>query len=159
MIYAIAIFFAMIPSYAEDDGIPWNREFFPRERLLKQTSVDPALYASYTYSVSFLSSPFGNFSQTSYMAHLGYEFTPDLHLYADIGLWMPLYTHFKYDIPREDLRQGKIDVVVPSVSLEYKPTKNTYLLLSIINDNDYRKVYSPFGEPFCCHRNANFVPR
>ena len=55
-----------------DDGIPWNRSYFPRERLLRKTSIDQALSVGFTYSASFTSGPFGSFAQQSYLAHLAY---------------------------------------------------------------------------------------
>ena len=124
-----------------DDGIPWNRSYFPRERLLRRSSIDPALSVAYTYSASFTSGPFGSFAQQSYLAHLAYEFTPDLHLYADLGLWMPLYANFRSGAPiaKEDVRQGKVEFVLPSVALEYKPTENSYIQLMFVNENDARK--------------------
>ena len=69
-----------------DDGIPWNREHFDPERLVRHETFDPALKVAYTYSVSFMGGSFGTFAQQSYMAHLAYEFTPELHLYANVGL-------------------------------------------------------------------------
>ena len=129
-----------------DDGIPWNRSYFPRERLLRRTSLDSALSAGFTYSASFVSGPFGTFAQQSYLAHLAYEFTPDLHLYADLGLWMPLYANFRAGAPiaKEDVRQGKVEFVLPAVALEYKPTDNSYIRLMLVNEDDARKAYGPF---------------
>lgn len=129
-----------------DDGIPWNREHFNPERLVRHETFDPALKVAYTYSVSFIGGPFGSFAQQSYLAHLAYEFTPDLHLYADLGLWMPLYANFRAGTPiaKEDVRQGNVDFVLPAIALEYKPTENTYLRLSIVNEGDARKAYGPF---------------
>ena len=69
-----------------DDGIPWNREHFDPDRLVRHETFDPALKVAYTYSVSFMGGTFGSFAQQSYMAHLAYEFTPELHLYANVGL-------------------------------------------------------------------------
>ena len=75
-----------------ESGIPWNHEVFPRERLLRHPSFDPALTVAYTYSASFVGGSFGTFAQQSYLAHWNYEFSPDLHLFGSIGLWMPLYS-------------------------------------------------------------------
>ena len=82
-----------------DDGIPWNREHFDPDRLVRHETFDPALKVAYTYSVSFMGGTFGSFAQQSYMAHLAYEFTPELHLYANVGLWMPLYSNFRFGTP------------------------------------------------------------
>lgn len=129
-----------------DDGIPWNHTHFPRERLLRRSSIDPALSTAFTYSASFVSGPFGSFAQHSYLAHLAYEFRPDLHLYADLGLWMPLYANFSSSAPiaKEDVRQGKVEFVLPAVALEYKPTENSYIRLMFVNEEDARKAYGPF---------------
>ena len=144
-----------------DDGIPWNRSYFPRERLLRRTSIDPALSVAYTYSASFTSGPFGSFAQQSYLAHLAYEFTPDLHLYADLGLWMPLYANFRSGAPiaKEDVRQGKVEFVLPSVALEYKPTENSYIQLMFVNENDARKAYGPLRYYYGCPWRASYYCR
>lgn len=144
-----------------DDGIPWNRSYFPRERLLRRLSIDPALSVAYTYSASFTSGPFGSFAQQSYLAHLAYEFTPDLHLYADLGLWMPLYANFRSGAPiaKEDVRQGKVEFVLPSVALEYKPTENSYIQLMFVNENDARKAYGPLRYYYGCPWRASYYCR
>lgn len=143
-----------------DDGIPWNRQFTPK-RLLKKNTFDPALSAAYTYSVSFVHGPLGSISQTSYLAHLAYEFTPDLHLYADLGLWAPLYSTFRTPggFAREDIRQGKVEFVLPDIELEYRPSANTSLRLMFINEDDYIKAYGPWREyyhPYGPRRNSKF---
>ncbi len=146
----------------ETSGIPWNNEYFDPNRLLRRHPVDPALSVSYTYSVSFFSSPWGSFSQQSYLAHLAYEFTPELRLYADLGLWMPLYAHWNgpKSIAREDIQQGNVQFVMPGVELEYRPTNNTSLRLMLVNENDAMKAYGPWrhrygrcpvwSEPYYC---------
>ena len=144
-----------------DDGIPWNRSYFPRERLLRRSSIDPALSVAYTYSASFTSGPFGSFAQQSYLAHLAYEFTPDLHLYADLGLWMPLYANFSSGAPiaKEDVRQGKVEFVLPAIALEYKPTENSYIQLMLVNENDARKAYGPLRYYYGCPWRTGYYCR
>ena len=129
-----------------DDGIPWNREHFDPERLVRHETFDPALKVAYTYSVSFMGGTFGTFAQQSYLAHLAYEFSPELHLYADLGLWMPLYANFRTGTPiaKEDVQQGNVQFVMPGVELEYKPTNNTTFRLMLINENDAAKAYGPW---------------
>ena len=107
----------------QESGIPWNRENFDPERLVRHDTFDPALKVAYTYSVSFIGGSFGSFAQQSFMAHFAYEFTPALHLYANVGLWMPLYSSLRFGkgIAREDVKQGNVDVLIPDISLEYKP--------------------------------------
>jgi hypothetical protein len=128
-----------------DDGIPWNREHFDTERLVRHETFDPALKVAYTYSVSFMGGTFGSFAQQSYMAHLAYEFTPELHLYANVGLWMPLYSNFRFGTPiaKEDVRQGNVDVVLPDIALEYKPNDNMSFRLMFVNERDAFKAYGP----------------
>ena len=128
-----------------DDGIPWNREHFDPERLVRHETFDPALKVAYTYSVSFMGGTFGSFAQQSYMAHLAYEFTPELHLYANVGLWMPLYSNFRFGTPiaKEDVRQGNVDVVLPDIALEYKPNDNMSFRIMIVNERDAFKAYGP----------------
>jgi hypothetical protein len=128
-----------------DDGIPWNREHFDPERLVRHETFDPALKVAYTYSVSFMGGTFGSFAQQSYMAHLAYEFTPELHLYANVGLWMPLYSNFRFGTPiaKEDVRQGNVDVVLPDIALEYKPNDNMSFRLMFVNERDAFKAYGP----------------
>lgn len=128
-----------------DDGIPWNREHFDPERLVRHETFDPALKVAYTYSVSFMGGTFGSFAQQSYMAHLAYEFTPELHLYANVGLWMPLYSSFRFGTPiaKEDVRQGNVDVVLPDIALEYKPNDNMSFRLMFVNERDAFKAYGP----------------
>ena len=144
-----------------DDGIPWNRTYFPREKLLRRSSIDPALSTAFTYSASFTSGPFGSFAQQSYLAHLSYEFTPDLHLYADLGLWMPLYANFRSgtSIAKEDVRQGKVEFVLPAVALEYKPTENSYIRLMLVNEDDARKAYGPLRYYYGCPWRTGYYCR
>lgn len=144
-----------------DDGIPWNRSYFPRERLLRKSSIDQALSVGFTYSASFTSGPFGSFAQQSYLAHIAYEFTPDLHLYADLGLWMPLYANFSSGAPiaKEDVRQGKVEFVLPAIALEYKPTENSYIQLMLVNENDARKVYGPLRYYYGCPWRTGYYCR
>lgn len=143
-----------------DDGIPWNREHFDPERLVRHETFDPALKVAYTYSVSFMGGTFGSFAQQSYMAHLAYEFTPELHLYANVGLWMPLYSNFRFGTPiaKEDVRQGNVDVVFPDIALEYKPNDNMSFRLMFVNERDAFKAYGPhrylYGE--CPWRNPYY---
>jgi len=143
-----------------DDGIPWNREHFDPERLVRHETFDPALKVAYTYSVSFMGGTFGSFAQQSYMAHLAYEFTPELHLYANVGLWMPLYSNFRFGTPiaKEDVRQGNVDVVLPDIALEYKPNDNMSFRLMFVNERDAFKAYGPhrylYGE--CPWRNPYY---
>jgi hypothetical protein len=127
-------------------GIPWNNEYFDPSRLLRHETFDPALSVAYTYSVSFIGGSFGTFAQQSYLAHLAYEFSPELHLYADLGLWMPLYANFRTGTPiaKEDVQQGNVQFVLPGVELEYKPTNNTTLRLMCVNENDAAKAYGPW---------------
>ena len=143
-------------------GIPWNNEYFDPNRLLRHETFDPALSVAYTYSVSFMGGSFGTFAQQSYRAHLAYEFTPELRLYADLGLWMPLYAHWSgpQHFAREDVQQGNVQFVMPGVELEYKPTNNTTLRLMLVNENDAAKAYGPWryrhgrcsvwSEPYYC---------
>ena len=46
-----------------DDGIPWNHDRFVPNRLVRHDTFDPALKVAYSYTVSFLSTPFGSISQ------------------------------------------------------------------------------------------------
>ena len=127
-------------------GIPWNNEYFNPNRLLRHETFDPALSVAYTYSVSFMGGSFGTFAQQSYLAHLAYEFSPELHLYANLGIWMPLYSNLKFGTPieREDVRQGNVQFVLPDVELEYKPTNNTTFRLMFVNESDAIKAYGPW---------------
>lgn len=142
------------------DGVPWNRESFPPSRLVRKgPSFDEALKVGYTYSVSFVGGSFGTFAHQSYMAHVDYEFTPNLHLYADLGLWMPLYANFRSDVPvaREDVRQGRVGFVLPDIALEYKPSENTYMRLMFVNERDALKAYGPSPYYYCSpYRNSIF---
>ena len=110
--------------------------------------------------MSFLSTPFGSITQNSFLAHVAYEFTPDLHLYADLGVWMPLRSTFTGGpFSKEDARQGRPQFVLPALALEYKPTENTYLRLLLVNEKDALRAYgphrlygpcSPWHESFWC---------
>lgn len=132
-----------IPKAApKRESIPWNRDFDP-SRLVRHPTFDSALTVGYSYSASFIGGSYGSFAQQSYMAHFAYEFSENLHLYANLGLWMPLYNNFKGTIAKEDLRQGKVEVVVPDILLEYKPSDNTRVRLMLVNENDAIKAYGP----------------
>ena len=127
-----------------NDGIPWNREF-DSDRMVRHQTFDPALKVAYSYSLNFVAGSFGSFANQSFMGHFAYEFTPDLHLYANIGLWMPIYANISNGsrIAREDLRQGNVNVLIPDVSLEYKPSENTLIRISYVNERDALKAYGP----------------
>ena len=118
---------------------------------------DSAIVA-FSYSVNFIGGTYGTFAQHSYLAHLAYEFMPNLHLYADLGLWMPLYARPSADapIPKEDVRMGKVDLVIPAVALEYKPTDNSAIRLLLVNESDAFKAYGPFLHSSCYWRNSIF---
>ena len=79
------------------------------------------------------------------MAHFAYEFTPNLHLYANIGLWMPLYSsiHFGNRIAREDVKQGNVGVLIPDIALEYKPSDKVSLRIMYVNERDAFRAYGP----------------
>ena len=115
-------------------------------------------FAVTTESVNFIGGTYGTFAQHSYLAHLAYEFMPNLHLYADLGLWMPLYARPSADapIPKEDVRMGKVDLVIPAVALEYKPTDNSAIRLLLVNESDAFKAYGPFLHSSCYWRNSIF---
>ena len=143
-----------------ESGIPWNREHFDPERLVRHDSFDPALKVAYTYSVSFIGGSFGSFAQQSFMAHFAYEFTPNLHLYANVGLWMPLYSNIRFGTPiaREDVKQGNVSVLIPDISLEYKPTENTRLRVMFVNEKDAFRAYGPLHYMYddCPWRNPHY---
>lgn len=129
----------------QSSGIPWNREHFNPDRLVRHDTFDPALKVAYTYSVSFIGGSLGSFAQQSFMAHFAYEFTPNLHLYANVGLWMPLYSNIRFGSPiaREDVRQGNISVLVPDIALEYKPSDKVTFRVMYVNERDAFRAYSP----------------
>ena len=129
----------------QDGGIPWNRERFDSNRLVRHETFDPALKVAYSYSLNFVAGNFGSLANQSFMAHFAYEFTPNLHLYANVGLGMPLFANINSgsSIAREDLRQGNVSVLIPDISLEYKPSENTYIRLSYVNERDSFKAYGP----------------
>ena len=149
--------FADIPANTESTGIPWNREF-DTNKMVRHDTFDPALKVAYTYSLNFVRGNFGSFASQSLMANFAYEFTPNLHLYANIGLGMPLYSNFNggAKIAREDLRQGNVSLLIPDVALEYKPNENTYIRLSYVNERDALKAYGPrsFFHDNCSARSA-----
>ena len=126
-------------------GIPWNREHFDPERLVRHDTFDPALKVAYTYSVSFIGGSLGSFAQQSFMAHFAYEFTPNLHLYANVGLWMPLYSNIRFGTPiaREDVKQGNVGVLIPDIALEYKPNDNMTIRDMYVNERDALRAYGP----------------
>ena len=117
-----------------NDGIPWNREF-DSDRMVRHQTFDPALKVAYSYSLNFVAGSFGSFANQSFMGHFAYEFTPNLHLYANISNGSR--------IAREDLRQGNVNVLIPDVSLEYKPSENTLIRISYVNERDALKAYGP----------------
>ena len=145
----------------QESGIPWNRENFDPERLVRHDTFDPALKVAYTYSVSFIGGSFGSFAQQSFMAHFAYEFTPALHLYANVGLWMPLYSNLRFGngIAREDVKQGNVGVLIPDISLEYKPNDKMTFRVMYINERDAFRAYGPNNylyEPCTPWRNSIF---
>ena len=137
--------FANVTNFElQNDGIPWNREF-DSDRMVRHQTFDPALKVAYSYSLNFVAGSFGSFANQSFMGHFAYEFTPNLHLYANVGLWMPIYANISNGsrIAREDLRQGNVNVLIPDVSLEYKPSENTLIRISYVNERDALKAYGP----------------
>lgn len=141
------------------DGTPWNRDYFNPRRLLRKNHLDPDFSINYSYNVSFFSTPHGTFGQNSFLAHVAYDFTDNLSLYADFGLWVPLYNSFKFGpIAKEDARRGGAAFILPDVELEYRPTENTYIRLMYVNERDYRRAYGPMGYYYRHWRNSNFYP-
>lgn len=136
----------IIEELPRRSGIPWNRDNFDPSILVRRPTFDPALSVAYTYSVSFIGGTYGSFAQQSYVAHMAYEFSPEWHLYADLGLWMPLYSNLSGDLPlaKEDIRQGRVDFILPDVTLEYKPSDNVSMRLMIVNEQDAMKAYGPY---------------
>jgi hypothetical protein len=137
--------FANVTNFElQNDGIPWNREF-DSDRMVRHQTFDPALKVAYSYSLNFVAGSFGSFANQSFMGHFAYEFTPNLHLYANVGLWMPIYANISNGsrIAKEDLRQGNVNVLIPDVSLEYKPSENTLIRISYVNERDALKAYGP----------------
>ena len=145
----------------QSSGIPWNREHFDPDRLVRHDTFDPALKVAYTYSISFIGGSLGSFAQQSFMAHFAYEFTPSLHLYANVGLWMPLYSSIRFGTPiaREDVKQGNVSVLVPDIALEYKPNDKVTFRVMYINERDAFRAYGPhryfyddcpWSNPFYC---------
>ncbi len=74
---------------------------------------------------------------------------------------MPLYANFRSGAPiaKEDVRQGKVEFVLPSVALEYKPTENSYIQLMFVNENDARKAYGPLRYYYGCPWRASYYCR
>ena len=145
----------------QSSGIPWNREHFDPERLVRHDTFDPALKVAYTYSVSFVGGSLGSFAQQSFMAHFAYEFSPSLHLYANVGLWMPLYSNLRFGTPiaREDVKQGNVSVLIPDIALEYKPNDKMTFRIMYVNERDAFRAYGPhryfyddcpWRDPFYC---------
>lgn len=143
---------------APDDGIPWNRSYFPPERLLRRSSIDPALFVGYTYSASFVSGSYGSFAQHSYLTEWAYEFSPNLHLYGSIGLWMPLYNNLNFQVSKEDARMGKVHVIVPNIEMEYKFSENSRIHIGLYNEEDVLKAYGPMYRYYGPWRNSKFYP-
>ena len=129
----------------QSSGIPWNREHFNPDRLVRHDTFDPALKVAYTYSVSFIGGSLGSFAQQSFMAHFAYEFTPNLHLYANVGLWMPLYSNIRFGTPiaREDVKQGNVGILIPDIALEYKPNDKVTFRVMYVNERDAFRAYGP----------------
>lgn len=146
-----------------ENGIPWNREHFDPNRLYRHETFDPALKAAYTYSLNFVGGSFGTFASQSFMAHLAYEFSPNLHLYADLGIWMPMYSNPKFGIPmaKEDVQQGRAQFTLPDIELVYKPSEKTSFRIMFINERDAIKAYGPrrYYNGHCdSWRNSIFCP-
>ena len=139
-----ALAFADTNFQVQDSGIPWNREF-DSDQMVRHQTIDPALTVAYTYLLNFAAGSFGSMANQSLMGHFAYEFTPNLHLYANVGLWMPIYANLSNGskIAREDMRQGNFNVLVPDVALEYKPSENVLLRVSYVNERDALKAYGP----------------
>ena len=59
---------------------------------------------------------------------------------------MPLYSNFRFGSPvaKEDVRQGRVGIVIPDISLEYKPNDNMSVRVMFINENDAFKAYGPY---------------
>lgn len=143
-------------SVKKADGTPWNRENFPRERLLRHQTFDPALTVAFEYSANFASGWFGTIAQQSYLALWNYEFSPDLHMFGAIGLWMPLYANLNSPVAREDVKQGTVQPIIPNIGLEYKFNNNSYVRIGISKEDDALKAYGPIQRYYGPWRNSNF---
>ena len=74
---------------------------------------------------------------------------------------MPLYANFSSGAPiaKEDVRQGKVEFVLPAIALEYKPTENSYIQLMLVNENDARKAYGPLRYYYGCPWRTGYYCR
>ncbi|MBF0429861.1 MAG: hypothetical protein HQK83_01170 [Fibrobacteria bacterium] len=155
----MVIVFALVPLlWAEDtfssspntlltQNRPFSREMMQDPKYLPgQASfslLDPSRFnMSQSYSTTMSYGGGSSHSYGMYLNTISYQLFNPLVLSVDLGLYTPFFSTGSYSQSSAWSQQNKLaNFVLPRVSLDYKPTKNTHISLHYINMNDACKAY------------------
>lgn len=141
LIFVLSAFAEELPS---QESIPWKREGFDPNELLRKDTFSDRLTVNYLFSVGVMASSDGNArSGGTYLSLLRYEISPELTLSAAIGFSSLFFASYSENYPDEFRRQTlQPELRIPFIALDYHPSENVWMRLEI---SDGR------GDPFCVH--------
>ena len=99
-----------------------------------------------SYTMSYMSSSTGTSqSQGVYLNHVTLNLSTPLRLFADIGYHTPFHSDFQSSDPRFQSMDQKSSMILPRVGLEYQPSDQVLMSLSVIQGQDAQKAW---GSPY-----------
>jgi hypothetical protein len=135
-------------QYTAGASIPWRDNGFDANMLRPNFNLfDPKKFSmQQSYTTSYMSSSYGSLSTGVYLNTLSYQLTPNLSLLADIGMFNMFHSSLNPSwVSPTTGNTNQPAFIMPQMMLEYKPTDNFTMGLSVINVPDYYKAYGPFG--------------
>ena len=128
---------------------PFSRDRMERPVYTSQSYslLDPARFSmTQSYSTTMGFGGGGSYSSGLYLNTIGYQISKPLFFSIDLGLHSPFHSSGKYQSEFNALEmENGPSLVIPRMSLEYKPSEKTSLSLHIINGKDAYKAYGPMG--------------
>lgn len=135
-------------TWASNAMMPTRQDPFNRNSLLKGSSLQLANPKGFSmqqsYTVQFSGGSFGSVSSGLYLNTLSYEFGIPLTLSVDIGMYNMFHASFQNSVLsqyNQNFQDTKPELVIPRISLDYKPSEKVSLSLQILNTQDAVKAY------------------
>jgi hypothetical protein len=129
---------------------PFNREMMKDTEYRNDKSgfvlLDPEKFSmTQSYSTSMTYSGGESYSYGLYLNTLTYRLFKPLTFSIDLGIYTPFHSTVNtYSSSTQKLGEFG-SLVIPRISLDYRPTKNTLISIHYFNLNDASKAYGPFG--------------
>lgn len=132
---------------------PFNRELMQDQRYTNSSSnqsslvlLDPGKFSMrQSYSTSMAYSGGESHSYGLYLNTLSYRLFKPLTFSMDLGLYTPFHSTIKNYSSSAQTLGDMGSIVIPRISLDYRPTKNTHISIHYFNLNDASRAYGPFG--------------